>query len=493
MHTHGWYPRQPQDLPCIDQHVVLVLTVRRFRCCNETCPKRTFAERFPDWLAFYAHRTTRLTQLMRRVGFEVSAESGRRLLGWMRVRTSGDTLLRIVKCTPLPPRTHGKVVGVDDWAIRKGHRYGTIVVDQESRQVLELVKGRLAEDIQPWFMTHPQVEVVTRDRSFDYGSAVKSALPHAQQVADRWHLLLNLRHLAERVVASAYRRLKQFPVPPELRPQRPRYLRSPREQIRRDASRQHRLDYYQEIQRLKQSGLTASQIMMLLGRNYYTIRFFYNAPEFPERMPGRSPHSILTPFLDYLEARFQVGTMNSTQLYEEITAQGYKGSKGTLTKWLQARRLLEGEDAGVAATSLPITDTSSALPSSLKLAWLLVLPEQKLTERDQAMLKHVLQDEAVAHCHTLVHHFRTALLDRDGDGFDQWLQTAEQSSLKPMRSFAKSMRDDYAFIRAAFTSPWSNGQTEGQVNRLKFIKRQMYGRASFDLLRQKVLYQHSST
>ena len=270
---------------------------------------------------------------------------------------SGDTLLRIVKCTPLPPRTQGKVVGVDDWAIRKGHRYGTIVVDQESRQVLELVKGRLAEDIQPWFTTHPQVEVVTRDRSFDYGRAVKAALPHAQQVADRWHLLLNLRQLAERVVASAYRRLKQFPIPPERRPQRPQYLRSPREQVRRDASRQRRLDYYHEIQRLKQTGLTASQIMMLLGRNYYTIRLFYNAPEFPERMPGRSPHSILTPYLDYLETRFQARSVNSTQIYEEISAQGYKGSKGTVTKWLQARRLLAGEGPDVAATSLPITDT----------------------------------------------------------------------------------------------------------------------------------------
>jgi len=162
---------------------------------------------------------------MRRVGFEVSAESGRRILRWMRVCTSGDTLLRIVKGTPLQRRTVGKVLGVDDWAIRKGHRYGTIVVDHESREVIELVTGRLSEDIQPWFAAHPEVEVVTRDRSRDYGSALDAALPHAEQVADRWHLLLNLRQLAERVIASAYRRLKQFPVPPELRPQRPMYLR----------------------------------------------------------------------------------------------------------------------------------------------------------------------------------------------------------------------------------------------------------------------------
>ena len=162
-------------------------------------------------------------------------------------------------------------------------------------------------------------------------------------------------------------------------------------------------------------------------------------------------------------------------------------------RWLQARRLLDGEDPVVAATSLPITDTSSAIPSSLKLAWLMVLPETKLTERDQAMLKHILQDDVVAQCHRLIHRFRKALHDRDPAEFDQWLQTAEKSSLKQIRSFAKSLRDDYAFIRAAFTSPWSNGHTEGQITRLKFIKRQMYGRASFPLLRQKVLYQPGST
>jgi len=162
-------------------------------------------------------------------------------------------------------------------------------------------------------------------------------------------------------------------------------------------------------------------------------------------------------------------------------------------RWLQARRLLDGEDPVVAATSLPITDTSSAIPSSLKLAWLMVLPDAKLTERDQAMLKHILQDDVVAQSHRLIHWFRKALHDRDHDAFDLWLQTAEKSSLKQIRSFAKSMRDAYAFIRAAFTSPWSNGHTEGQITRLKFIKRQMYGRASFTLLRQKVLYQPGST
>jgi transposase len=489
-HPHSWYVRHPQDLPCIDQRLTLVLTVRRFFCRNDRCEKRTFVERFPDWLPFYARR---LTTLMRRVGFEVSGESGRRILRFMRIRTSGDTLLRVVKSTPLPARTSGRIVGVDDWAIRKGHRYGTLVIDHESHQVLEVVEGRLAGDIQPWLAAHPQVEVVTRDRSRDYGKALEATVPHVEQVADRWHLLLNLRQLAERIAASAYRRLKQLPMPPELRPARPQVLRSLSEQARRDGSRQQRIDYYNEVQRLKREGLTPAQVRIALGRNYLTVRFYYHADSFPERMPGRSPHSVLTPYLDYLEKRFREASVSARQLRDELTAQGFTGSEGTVAKWLRARRLMDGQDPDIDITSLPLTDSSAALPSALRLSWLLVLPDKRLSDRDRAMLNHVLQDELLAHAHRLIQQFRNALLDRDGAGFDTWMLDAQQSLLPGIRSFAKSLRDEYAFVRAAFTSAWSNGRTEGHVNRLKFIKRQMYGRASFDLLRRKVLFQPDFT
>jgi hypothetical protein len=109
--------------------VYLELTVRRFRCLNSECPKKTFAERFPEWLPTYARRTTRLTQVLRQVGFEVSAESGRRILRWFAITTSGDTLLRIVKRTPVVPTSTPRVVGIDDWALRKGQRYGSLILD----------------------------------------------------------------------------------------------------------------------------------------------------------------------------------------------------------------------------------------------------------------------------------------------------------------------------------------------------------------------------
>lgn len=230
----------------------------------------------------------------------------------MRISVSGDTLLRIVKSTPMPSTGMVRIVGLDDWAIRKGHRYGSILADQENRQVVEIVEGRLAEHIEPWFAAHPEVSLVTRDRSTDYRKGLNQAAPQAVQVADRFHLLMNLRQLAQRVTAAAYLRLKKLPDPPQRQVATPILMRPPSEQRRMEASRQRRLDLYNEVQRLKQAGVSASKIGLHLHTNYDTIRTYYHAETFPERMPGRTPHSLLKHYVDYtrsaLRARVYPGS-----------------------------------------------------------------------------------------------------------------------------------------------------------------------------------------
>ncbi len=430
---------------------------------------------------------------MRQIGFEVSAESSRRVLGRLRITTSGDTVLRLVKRTAILNTDVPRVVGVDDWAIRKGHRYGSMMVDQETHRVVELVKGRLSDDIQPWFKAHPEVEIVTRDRSTDYRHGLEAAAPQAIQIADRFHLLMNLRKLAQRVVTPAYKRLKKLPASPDLRPKCPPFARSPGEQKLQAATRQKRLDLYHEVQRLKREGISAANVALHLNRNYYTIRALYWADTFPERMPGRTPHSILSPYVDYLDQRFAVGCSNSAQLFAEIQTQGYPGSLNVVRRWLRAKRLLAGEDPIAVRTGLAITNSSTLLPSNYKLSWLLVLPPEKLDNEDRPILDHILQDASMRQFYNLAQDFRLLLKDRSVPAFDAWLNTADLSPLKTARTFAQSLRAEYPFIRAALEYEWSNGQTEGQVNRLKFIKRQMYGRASFELLRQKVLYYPGST
>lgn len=361
--------------------------------------------------------------------------------------------------------------------------------------MVELIEGSSADDIQAWFMAHPEIEIVTRDRSKEYRQGLNEAAPQALQIADRFHLLMNLQRLAQRVAGSAYKRLRHLPVSPELRQRSKKVLlaRPPSEQKLITANRQKRLDLYTEVQRLKQDGISAANVALQLNRNYYTIRELYQAETFPERMPGRTPHSALRAYVDYLDQRFEAGHTDPAQLLAEIQAQGYSGSKTVLNRWLRAKRMLAGEDPVTVTTGLPITHGGSILSSNYKLGWLLALSPEKLNDEDKLMLDHILQDTPLSEFYALAQGFRQLVNERDGPALDEWLATADQSPLKPVRTFARGLREEYSLIRAALDYEWSNGLTEGQVNRLKFIKRQMYGRASFELLRQKVLYNPGST
>lgn len=242
---HGWYHRQPQDLPCHGKTVRLDLQVRRFRCVNASCPQSTFAERFPDWLPCYARRTTRLTGVLRRVAFQAGGEAGRYLAQIFKIVTSGDTLLRVIRSTPLPATATAKVIGIDDWAMKKGRRYGTIVVNLETHQVIELLPERNAKVVEAWLKGQPQVQLVARDRAAEYALGIQAGAPQATQVADRWHLLVNIREMVERLLSTLYQRLQQLPVTPEqlavLAPKRRTFRRTHAEQQRSQASRERRL------------------------------------------------------------------------------------------------------------------------------------------------------------------------------------------------------------------------------------------------------------
>jgi hypothetical protein len=287
--------------------------------------------------------------------------------------------------------------------------------------------------------------------------------------------------------------LKRLPDPPQRQVATPILARPTSEQKRMEASRQRRLALYNEVQRLKQAGVSVSKIGLRLHVNYDTIRTYYHAETFPERMPGRTPHSLLKSYVEYLEMRYAAGCTLASQLLAEIQAQGYPGKTTVpIQRWLKAKRLLAGADPIAVYTGLPVTN-HAPLPSDHQLSWLLVLPPQRLDPQGQQFLTHICKDALIAHFYQLVQSFRHLLMTRSISLLDAWLAQADSSPIPQLRTFAKSLRDEYDYLRAALEYHWSNGQTEGQVNRLKFIKRQMYGRASFALLRQKVLYQPGST
>jgi transposase len=197
---HSHYVRTTADLPWQGRRVILRVTVRRFRCPNRGCSQRIFCERLSH-LAAWVQTTDRLSEAHRLIGLALGGEAGSRQTNHLAVPTSPDTLLRRVKRTPQHSHPTPRVLGVDDFAFRRGESYGTILMDLERRVVVDLLPDRTAGTLAAWLKAHPGVEVVSRDRVSAYAQAARDAAPHATQVADRLHLLMNLRKAVERSLA----------------------------------------------------------------------------------------------------------------------------------------------------------------------------------------------------------------------------------------------------------------------------------------------------
>jgi transposase len=237
--VHSYYSRRPQDLPISGHRVQLTLRVRRFRCQNRHCQRRTFAERLPE-LAVSARQTTRLSQLLDYIAVVLSGQAGSRLSEQLAMPVSADTLLRRAKKkAPSPPTP--RILGIDDFAFRRGHTYGSLLLNLETHQPVDLLEDRSAETFANWLREHPGVEIISRDRSKDYQRGATDGAPAAQQVIDRWHVLKNLREAVERFLhhtqmqqdAQATKRLRQ--------------KRTSGELTRREGSRQRRLALYHQV------------------------------------------------------------------------------------------------------------------------------------------------------------------------------------------------------------------------------------------------------
>jgi transposase len=483
---HSHYRRCLQDLPWQGRAVQLWLTVRRFRCRNPVCPRQIFCERLPSVTQAYSRQTDRVSELVRFVGYLAGGRPGQRLLLRLSLATSDDTVLRRVRQLPAPPTASLPVLhlGVDDWAWKKGHTYGTILVNLDLRRVVELLPDRTSESFVEWLQHHPEVITIARDRCGLYAEGATLGAPQAQQVADRFHLLVNLSSMVERVLEEHSRQLV-LPAAEEKRPgsavdtavSEPVAEALPPHLAQAQLRRRRRLDLYERVIALSQAGLSKNEIcrQLRLGRN--TVLRWLRRGQFPERQPRHGTPPRVTQFAEYLRQRWNEGCQNAMRLHREIRGQGYDGSYG-MVAWLVA---------GWRKTK----SVQPNLPERIapkQAALLVTRPAEQLTEEQQQLLDRLaLSCPEILPLRQVALEFRTALQADNSQLLRQWIEKAQRCEFGSLVRFAYGLKKDLAAVAAAVDTDWSNGQTEGQINRLKTIKRQMYGRAGFALLRARVL------
>ena len=503
--VHSRYVRTLADLPWHGVAVSVQLTVRRFFCEAAACPRRIFAERLPGIVAPYARRTARLTEALELIGLALGGEAGARVLAGLQMGTSPDTVLRVIRAGIDRTITTPRVLGIDDFAFRRGHRYGSILVDLERRRVVDLLPDRKPETVIAWLEQHGRPEIISRDRGGGYAEAARRGAPNAIQVADRFHLTKNLVESLETfflrkrsLLQETFSTLTEARAPPEEDLPRDAMYQgkrnSPQNWQRRaeeagEARHAARLAAYEAIRALQEKGADIAHIARTVGVSRRTVYRYTRMEGPPDRArPGPRPgNRVLAPYEPYLVQRWKEGCHNGVKLWHEIQEQGFAYSVTNVSRFLAHLRR-EGRPPHPVGKTTGTAISSTQAPTARRVAFLTIACRTGLEEEDRAYLECLRAHDAVIEqvCQA-AQDFMQMLRGREGERLDAWIERARESEIDELRRFAVGLQSDHAAVQAGLTHRWSNGPVEGHVNRLKLLKRQMYGRANFDLLRQRVL------
>ncbi|MFE3000709.1 ISL3 family transposase [Nocardia sp. NPDC059246] len=454
--VHSRYDRWLADTALAGREVLIRLRVRRLFCDNRDCTRKTFAEQVSGLTVRHARHTTILQRVRRAVGLALGGRAGARLTGQLAASVSRMTLLRQIRALPDPDRPTPRVLGVDDFALRRGHDYGTILIDIESRRPVDVLDDRRAESLTAWLRTHPGVEIVCRDRAGAYAEGASAGAPDALQVADGWHLWHNLAGAVERTVAwhraalpaahgidanhdddEQQHRDDQRPVGP---------IAPPLPQQRTDRTAVRTRKRYNDIHALLAEGESLRGIGKRLGLARGTVRRFAHADTVEELLvnngTGYRP-GLLDEFKPYLHQRFSEGCTNATVLFGEITARGYRGSDKILRKYLHPFR-----------TAAPVRQPPRHPPSPRRVvAWIMRNPTT-IDANDQRRLDAILA--ASPPLAALVGHvraFATIMCELRGRELERWMAAVEADDQPALHSFVRGLRRDQDAVTTDAVSP----------------------------------------
>ncbi|WP_327732927.1 ISL3 family transposase [Streptomyces nojiriensis] len=490
LRVHSTYRRRLADRPIGGRRVVLRLMVRRFFCDNAACKRRTVAEQVEHLTTPHQRRTVAVARIVQAIGLAVGGRADARLADYLPVRVSRDVILREVRRLPDPPSGQVTVLGIDEFAFRKGATYGTVLIDVETRRPIDLLPDRTADTVAAWLADHPGIEVICRDRCSTFSQAAARAAPDAIKVADRWHLLHSLARAVERTAHQHRACLRNEAETEDLdqhrEPSDPATLAALIGPLEPNALPDGQLlarvrQWHTDIHQLRERGWTISAIADRLGRDRKTVRHYLNTDldQILASARERRPNGHINRFKPYLQQRFRGGATNAAALFREIRDRGYRGSRVVVTKYIATLR---------AGTAVP--EPPRPIPSPRRITtWIMRHPDT-LTDSQREHLESILAAcPDLATARDLAHEFSAIARERRGRDLTGWMARALDQGPQPVQGFAAFLQNDWDAVVNGLTLKWSSGAVEGQVTRIKLIKRRSYGRASFALLRTLVLAQ----
>ncbi|EGF1422392.1 ISL3 family transposase [Salmonella enterica] len=483
--VHSCRRRRIQHLPCSGRTLWLIFAVRHWYCRNPSCSRKIFAESLAPFAGPQQQSSTLLQNLQHQLGLIAGGEAGRRAAVASGIQISPDTLLRRVVQAPEQTENRTRHVGIDEWAWHRGHRYGTLIVNLDTHRPLVLLPGREQRTLTAWFKKYPEIQVVSRDRGGIYSMAAREGAPQARQVADRWHLLKNIGDALERMM---YRhmpliRLVASELSPKKSPEPEPSVPAPtlrRPERLKQQTRNKRHQRWTEVMALHNKGCGFREISRITGLSRVTVSRWVQSGAFPEISTRPPKRGLLDPWRKWMEEQRESGNYNASQIWREMVMKGFTGSE-TIVRDAVARWRKGWLPPVAATTRLP----SASRASRWLMPWRIIRGEENYASRFIGLMCEKEPQLKIAQ--QLALDFYRILKTKNKQQLSRWFSNVSESGPVELQRVAAGMEADAAAIYEAITSRWSNGVVEGHVNRLKMLKRQMYGRAGFELLRRRVL------
>jgi transposase len=464
--VHSHYRRRLADLPASGVRVALLLQTRRFFCDAETCVRRIFAERF-EAVAPRGRRTIRLDDIVHCLAIALGGRPAASLSRRLKLDVSNDTLLRMVRRRGQRSFPPPSIVGIDDWAWRRNHRYGTLICDLERRATIALLPDREPASAAAWLAQQSQICAVARDRGGGYAVAAQRALPHAIQVADRWHLIENASSAFLDAVRKSMRQIRAAIGASLINPS----LLTFAEKLQYEGYLL-REETNATILSLSKQRVAIKEIVRRTGYSRGLIRKILRGQRSDV---FRVRKSSLEPYLPWLDEQWEAGCRNGAALWRALRERDFRGCLGVVSEWNARRKRAEKADPAVLARA----------PSARTVARLLTVGRERLSKAETITVAAIESGVAVlVEAREIILEFQSIIRRKALAELEAWLPRARASLVA---AFANGVSKDRAAIEAAITLPWSNGQTEGQICKLKLVKRQMYGRGNLDLLQARVI------